>query len=62
MENPEQQQQQQQQKTNVLLTLPNALNEKLQIEAKNEQRKRHAQIIFILERFFESANKKPRSK
>ena len=39
---------------NVLLTLPNSLDEKLQIEAKAQERKRHAQIIFILQKFFET--------
>ncbi|MBX7173910.1 MAG: hypothetical protein K1X72_23270 [Pyrinomonadaceae bacterium] len=43
------------QKTNVLLTLPIDLDRKLKREAETQQRKRHAQIIFILENFF--ANK-----
>jgi len=42
------------QSINVLLTLPNSLDEKLQVEAKAQERKRHAQIIFILQRFFET--------
>ncbi|MDQ3179155.1 MAG: hypothetical protein M3Q33_01410 [Acidobacteriota bacterium] len=41
---------------NVLLTLPNGLDEKLQVEAKAQERKRHAQIIFILQKFFETPN------
>lgn len=40
------------QTTNVLLTLPESLNEKLQRQAKMENRSRHAQIIFILEKYF----------
>ncbi len=41
--------------TNVLLSLPSNLNGKLQREAEKQCRKRHAQIIFILEKFFETA-------
>lgn len=44
------------QTTNVLLTLPDSLIEKLQRRANNENRSRHAQIIFILQKFFETAD------
>lgn len=36
----------------VLLTLSENLEEKIQIEATNEKRSRHGQIIFILEKYF----------
>ena len=34
----------------ILLTIPEKLNERIQAEAKGEKRSRHSQIVFILER------------
>lgn len=34
----------------ILLTIPEKLNEKIQAEAKGEKRSRHSQIVFILEK------------
>ena len=51
--------------TNVLCTLPDSLVVSLQTEAKKENRSRHAQIIFILQKYFETPNgngKKEKSK
>lgn len=48
--------------TNILLTLPCDLNEKLRREAAAQRRKRHAQIVFILEKFLNrrrAARRKP---
>lgn len=46
--------------TNVLLKLPEKLNEKLKRQAKSENRSRHAQIIFILESYFNQTSTKRR--
>jgi len=37
-------------KIDILLTLPETLNEKIQTLAKDEKRSRHSQILFILEK------------
>lgn len=42
------------QTTNVLLTLPVALNAKLMSEAEKSKRSRHSQILIALEKYFET--------
>ncbi len=37
-------------KIDILLTLPERLNEKIQMQARDEKRSRHSQILFILEK------------
>lgn len=34
----------------ILLTIPETLNEKIQARAKEEKRSRHSQIVFLLEK------------
>ncbi len=34
----------------ILLTIPEKLNEKIQAQARDEKRSRHSQIVFILEK------------
>ena len=34
----------------ILLTITETLNEKIQAQAKNEKRSRHSQIVFLLEK------------
>ncbi len=45
---------------NILLTVPNELNEKLCAEAEKEKRSRQAHIVYLLEKNFETpdANRK----
>ena len=47
----------------ILLTIPEKLNEKIQAEAKEEKRSRHSQIVFILEKHCsKNGNKKEEKK
>lgn len=41
---------------NILLTVPNELNEKLCAEAEKEKRSRQAHIVFLLEKNFETSD------